>query len=134
MFTEMFWVAEYNNGLAYPEYDEHTGQVNKFAQVDHKNVLRFWWLPVTKKMAEQFPNLRVNPLLKKHGVDLNGSKGYVTRRIAIRMGRGQPVQQQVKCYILGIEGGPRREIYPDGKVINIEVPKRGETQDILHHG
>jgi hypothetical protein len=38
----------------------------------------------------------------------------------------------IKCYVLGIEGGPRIEIYPDGTVINKANPTDGETQELLH--
>lgn len=134
--TEMFWCAEYNNGLALPEYDLTTGRINRFEHVDHRNVLRFWWLPVTPDMCLRFPHVRFNPLLKRHAVDLNGSKGYVARRIGISLsfGKSNTPPHRVICYILGIEGGPRREIYPDGRVIDKPVPTKGETQDILHHG
>jgi len=148
VITEAFWVAEYNNGLALPEYDITTGRVNRFSQVDHKNVLRFWWLPVTPKMCQIFPFVRYNPKLKRHGVDVNGSKGFVTKRIGIQITMGKRNETQAErvkrlltspprriiCYVLGIEGGPRQEIYPDGRVINKEWPDKGESQDLLHHG
>lgn len=133
--VEMFWVAEYNNNRALPEYDEFTGQVNSFSHVNHRDVLRFWWLPVTPRMTQMFPNLRVNPLLKRHAVELNGSKGYVARRMEIKLGLWSNFfipRRRVKCYVLGIEGGPRIEIYPDGTVIGKEYPERGETQELLH--
>ena len=137
VITEVFWCAEYNNGLALPEYDITTGKVNRFAHVDHKNVLRFWWLPITADMCRVFPLVRVNPLLRRFAVDLNGSKGFIARRVAIRLGMGsgaKGLSREVKCYVLGIEGGPRREIYPDGSVVDKKYPIRGETQDALHHG
>lgn len=145
--TEMFWVAEMNNNRALPEYDEFTGRTNSFKQVDHKNVLRFWWLPITPKMTSIFPNTRYNPLLVRHAVGVKkGYKGYVARRMQFRMTLGKrketPAEKikrllkypmvSVKCYVLGIENGPRCEIYPDGRVINYEVPNRGETQSLLH--
>lgn len=133
--VEMFWCAEYANGLAFPEYDELTGAVNSFSHVNHRDVLRFWWLPVTPRMVQVFPNLRVNPLLRRHAIDLNGSKGFVARRIEIKLGFGRFLKPllRVKCYILGIEGGPRREIYPDGSIIDKEYPDSiGETQELLH--
>ena len=131
---EMFWVAEYKNGLALPEYDEFTRMVNSFSHVNHKDVLRFWWLPITPKMTQRFPNLRVNPLLKRHAVALSGSKGFVARRMEVKLnfGIGRKPLTRVRCYVLGIEGGPRREIYPDGSVKDIEYPTKGETQELLH--
>ena len=134
--VEMYWVAEYNNGRALPQFDPFSGKENQFSQVDHKNVLRFWWLPITLKMSMRFPNTRYNPRLRQHGVGLNGSKGFVTRRTQVTLGSGnEPPKPVVKCYILGIEGGPRQEIYPDGSVISKKWPDGvGESQDLLHHG
>ena len=120
---EMFWVAEYNNGQALPEYDESTGTINPFSHVNHKDVLRFWWMPITPRMMQVFPYTRYNPLLKRHAVDVKGSKGFVARRINIVLNTsGQGIVHKVKCYVLGIEGGPRREIYPSGLVIDKECP------------
>lgn len=135
---EMFWVAEYNNGQALPQYDPFNNRENSYAKVDHKNVLRFWWLPITPKMAQQFPGTRYNLRLVRHAVEVKGSKGFVARRIRLKLttggnGRKSPVHE-IKCYVLGIEGGPRQEIYPDGKVINKSEPDKGESQDLLHHG
>lgn len=130
---EMFWVAEYNDGRALPQYDPWKGVENSFSEVDHKNVIRFWFLPVTPDIQACFPGTRCNPLLKRHCVETKGSKGFVSRRVSITLGKGIP-RPEVKCYVLGIEGGPRREIYPDGHVIDKEQPDKGETQDLLHHG
>ena len=133
---EMFWVAEYKDGTALPQYDIGLRVENKFGQVLHKKVRRFWWLPITPKMAQVFPGTRWNPRLKRHHVQLDGSKGFVCRRTLMEIGIGSRAgtrpHHRVKCYVLGIEGGPRREIYPNGTVIDKEWPTKGETQDILH--
>jgi hypothetical protein len=134
---EAFWVAEYNNGQALPEYDLYNLRVNRFEFVDHKNVLRFWWLPVTPDMAKAFPGLRVNPRLRRCAMDMNGSKGFVARRTTIKLPMGGigKIETVIKCYIVGIEGGPRVELYPDGHAEKLAEPRtRGESQDILHHG
>jgi hypothetical protein len=141
--TEMFWVAEYNNGQCLPELDPFKGQVNSFSEVDHKKTIRFWWIPITPDMAARFPFTRVNPRFftkdgkpNRHWVDLKGSRGFVSRRMFLKMGMGdnaKGVERGIKCYVIGIEGGPRQEIYPDGHVVNKLEPDRGETQDLLHH-
>jgi len=135
--VEAFWVAEYNNGTALAEYDLLYKKVNRFEHVDHKNVLRFWWLPVTPDMLEAFLGLRVNPRLRRCAMDTNGSKGFVARRCTVELpmgGKGE-IRHTVKCYIVGIEGGPRVELYPDGSVIKLKEPRsEGESQDGLHHG
>lgn len=128
---EMFWAVEYTNGRALPQYDPFLNKENSYRVVDHKNILRLWWIPITPKMAQQFPGTRYNPLLRRQAVDLNGSKGFVTRRVSISIGAGG-IRRRVKCYILGIEGGPRREIYPNGSIVNKLVGTA--SQDVLHHG
>jgi len=130
---EMFWVAEYKDGQALPQLDPFTRKENSFSQVNHKKVKRFWWIPITPSMTQIFPFTRYNPRLVRHAVDLNGAKGFVARRTTISLSTGVPIPQlSIKCYVLGIEGGPRQEIYPDGVVINKEYPADGETQDLLH--
>ena len=133
---EMFWTAEYQDGSALPQLDPINKVENSFGQVDHKKVKRFWWIPITPAMTQIFPGTRFNPLLKRHAVDLNGSKGFVARRCSIELTTGGSnsvlPRQKVMCYVLGIEGGPRREIYPNGSIINKEWPTCGETQDLLH--
>lgn len=133
---EMFWCAEYNDGTALPQLDPINRVENSFGQVNHKRVKRFWWIPITPKMTQIFPGTRFNPLLRRCFVELDGSKGFVARRTSVEISTKSLVQpkQKVVCYVLGIEGGPRREVYPDGKIIDKEWPTSGETQDLLHHG
>jgi hypothetical protein len=136
---EMFWVAEYFDGTALAQLDPINRVENSFGTVFHKKVKRFWWIPVTPKMALIFPGTRFNPRLRRCAVELKGSKGFVARRTIIELGMGSVAKstnpsQRIKCYVLGIEGGPRREIYPDGSIISREWPTKGETQDILHGG
>lgn len=134
--VEAFWVAEYTNGQALPQYDPFLNRENSYAEVDHKNVLRFWWIPITPKMAQQFSGTRYNPCLRRHAVEVKGSKGFVARRVKLKLtaggNGGKSVIHEIKCYVLGIEGGPRREIYPDGTVKNVVIPDKGESQDLLH--
>jgi len=141
---EMYWAAEYNNGQALPELDPTTGLTNRYEWVDHKSAIRLWWLPITPAMARQFPGTRHNPRLQRHAVELHGAKGFVARRtqFELSMGKEPPLEKarrllasppvKVQCYVLGIEGGPRREIYPDGRVVSKEWPDKGETQVLLH--
>ena len=140
---EAFWVVEYNNGRVFAQYDPDAGKENLFKWVDHKNVLRMFWFPVTPALADRFPGLRVNPRLKYCGMAMNGSKGFVARRSCfdLKLGASRSSEtsvlpkHRVRCYVVGIEGGPRVELYPDGSVIQLKEPRtRGATQDILHHG
>jgi hypothetical protein len=54
---EMFWVAEYFDGQALPQYDPYSGRENPYSQVNHKKVKRFLWLPITPKMAQSSRNM-----------------------------------------------------------------------------
>ncbi len=134
---EMFWVAEYKDGTALAQLDPINGVENSFSEVFHKRVKRFWWIPITPKMTQIFSGTRFNPRLGRHAVELKGSKGFVARRTIVELGLSGVKKlfappQRIKCYVLGIEGGPRREIYPDGTTIDKEWPDKGETQDLLH--
>jgi len=143
---EMFWVAEYDDGQALTQFqfdhfsNSFTPFENRFEQVDWKKTVRLWWMPVTLEIMLQISGTRCNPRLVRHCVETKGSKGFVARRVVFDLpfgGNGDKPrlrQHRVKCYVLGIEGGPRREIYPDGTVVDKEWPEVGASQDILHHG
>ena len=140
--VEMFWVAEYDNGQALPQYNPliYPPVENRYGWVDHKKVLRLWWIPITPELTRYMPNTRYNPLLQKHSIETRGSKGYVVRRCTINLTMGgkssmpSTPRHKVACYVIGIEGGYRKEIYPDGTVKEFGEPRIGETQDCLHHG
>ena len=127
---EMYWVAEYWDGQALPQYDPFSGVEHRYSEVNHKATTRLWLIPVTPDMVKIFPGTGFNPRLVKHMVELKGSKGFVCRRMSVQFKPTYKVE--VKCYVLGIEGGARREIYPDGSVIDKLEPDVGETQSLLH--
>ena len=138
---EMFWIVEYNNGQALTQFDPWTGLENSFSHVDHKNVIRLHWRPITPDMAKLFPGTRYNPLLKPYVIETRGAKGFVARRTKITLilgGNGKtarPVRKHfVAFYVIGLEGGERWHIFPDGHVEYKPQPEWGESQDILHHG
>lgn len=130
---EAFWVAEYFDGQSLPQFDTINKRENSYSYINHKNVKRFWWIPITPDMTGIFPFTRYNPLLKRHYVELNGSKGFVARRTSISLNTKIKIPiQKIDCYVIGIEGGSRIEIYPNGTVINKTTPTDGETQYLLH--
>jgi hypothetical protein len=79
-------------------------------------------------------------------VETRGAQGFLSRRVGVRvtMGRRNETPEEkaarllqrppvsVLCYVVGIEGGERVELYPDGRIEGLKEPRsNGETQDIL---
>jgi hypothetical protein len=48
-----FWIAEYTDGSALPQFDPETGKENRFSEVDHPKLKRFGWYPFSLKLAQQ---------------------------------------------------------------------------------
>jgi len=48
-----FWIAEYTNGSALPQFDPETGKENRFSEIDHRKLHRFGWYPFSPKLAQQ---------------------------------------------------------------------------------
>lgn len=141
---EMFWVVEYRDGSVVSQIDPTLQRENPYSVVNHKRAARYWWLPVPPQLRMQ--GFRHNPLLHRQGVEARGAHGFVARRTALELELGRrhetaaekalrlllhpPVR--VACYIVGIDGGPRVELYPDGTVLRLNEPRsNGETQGVL---
>jgi len=129
--VEMFWLVEYKDGSYCAQFDFDQMVEHRYAEVNHKRAKRYWWIPVPPGMNGQL-GLRHNPRLKKHCVENRGAMGFVARRTKLVMNSGSPVKVEVMCYVVGIEAGPRIEIYPNGTTVKIAQPhSESETQDIL---
>ncbi len=48
-----FWIAEYKNGKALPQFDPQTGHENKFDLVDIPKLKSFGWYPFPPKFANK---------------------------------------------------------------------------------
>jgi hypothetical protein len=112
---------------------------HSYAEVNHKRAVRYWWIPIPPSMVGSVPGARYNPLLKRHCIETRGAQGYVSRRVGLRITIGKTDEERVKrpplavqCYVLGIEGGERYELYPDGTIKRLNEPRsNGETQGVL---
>jgi hypothetical protein len=139
----MFWAVEQTDRLV-SQIDPVRLTETPYSAVNHKRAVRYWWIPVP--LGLRMAGFRHNPLLHKHCVDARGSQGFVARRtkISIEMGKAKETPEErikrllahppvaIACYIVGIEGGPRLEIYPDGTVLKRTEPRSaGETQAVL---
>ena len=142
--VEMLWAVEYRDGSCVAQIDPVLMRENPYSVVNHKRAARYWWIPVPAGF--RMPGFRHNPLLKRHAVEARGSQGFVTRRVKIEVTMGKRTEtdieklkrlvthppMRIECYVLGIDAGPRIEIYPDGRVIELKEPRsNGETQAVL---
>ena len=130
---EAFWCVEYADGTYVSQFDvEPPFREHPYSEVNHERAVRYWWLPIPQFMA--IPGVRHNPLLGRHCVENRGAQGYISRRVQARLEMGKRTDKPkppvtVGCYIVGIEGGERMEIYPDGTVLRLNEPRsNGETQ------
>ena len=142
--SEMLWAIEYKDGSIVSQIDPVARIENRYSIVNHKRAVRYWWLPVPPGL--NMPGFRYNPKLHKHGVESKGAMGFVTRRTTIEVTMGKRTEtpeeklhrivmhppMRVACYVVGIDDGPRVEIYPDGSVIELKEPRsKGEVQGAL---
>jgi len=140
---EMFWVVEQSDRVV-SQIDPVRLTETPYSAVNHKRAVRYWWIPVP--LGLRMAGFRHNPLLRKHCVDARGSQGFVARRTRISVEMGHRTETDIarvkrlllhppvaiECYIVGIEGGPRLEIYPNGTVVKRTEPRSaGETQAVL---
>ena len=142
---EAFWCVEYADGTYVSQFDiTPPFKEHPYSEVNHKRAVRYWWLPIPPFMA--IPGVRHNPLLKRCCVESRGAQGYLSRRVQVRLEVGKRTETlaekqarllkrppvSVGCYIVGIEGGERVEIYPDGTMLRLNEPRsNGETQGVL---
>ena len=120
-----FWIAEYTDGSALPQFDPETGRENRFSEVNHQKLERFGWYPFTSELAQKIlkaEKLVVIPTgnLPSYAVRLgNGRKlvAYRTNTIKLRTKSGE-VEPGETVYVLGVDCGRILEINESGNVVN----------------
>ena len=90
-----FWIAEYTDGSALPQFDPETGKENKFSEVDQQKLKRFGWYPFSAKLAKKIVNTEnviVVPT-SNHSYKLNVENGgllaYRTNKIKLYPHKGE---------------------------------------------
>ena len=119
-----FWIAEYNNGSALPQFDPETGKENKFSEVDHQKLKRFGWHPFSLKLAQQIlqgENTIVIPT-RNPSYTVAVERGerlvaYRTNTVKLQMRKGG-VDRGETVYVLGVEGGKVLQINEEGNAID----------------
>ena len=128
----LFWIAEYEDGQALPQFDPDTGEEHLFKDVDHSKLKRFGWYAFPRKLANKVENAVVNPLLNSYTVDLPISQSqplsqspnlqsptlvaYRTTTITFKPSTLSIEHHQADEYVLGLEGSPLMHIFSDGRV------------------
>ena len=116
-----FWIAEYEDGKALPQFDPETGEENKFALTDKGKLKKFGWHPFTPELAEKIykrsgliviptnnPSYVIN--LKK------GDKLIAKRENIIKFDLKDGAISRRTVYVLGKVGGKVLRIREDGSV------------------
>ena len=119
-----FWISEYTDGFALPQFDPETGRENKFSEVDHQKLKRFGWYPFSLKLAQKIltgKKIRVIPT-RNWSYTVTVEKGdrlvaYRTNTIKLHTRKGG-VDHGKTVYVLGVEGEKILQINEEGNVIN----------------
>lgn len=127
----LFWIAEYDDGTALPQFDPDTGKENVFSEVDQSRLVRFGWYSFSPKLAQKVENAVVNPLLNSYVLELphrlptNDYRlptlvAYRTTTLVIKPD-GTPKSHEASEYVLGLATADWRpptllHILTDGRV------------------
>ena len=119
-----FWIAEYTDGSALPQFDPETGKENRFSEIDHQKLHRFGWYPFSPKMAQQILKAEKTVVIptsnSSYTVTLgNGDRlvAHRTNSIKLQMRYGG-VEYGETVYVLGIKGKKIFHMNEDGRILN----------------
>ena len=117
----LFWVTEYKDGTALPQFDPDTGEERLFSEVDQDKVARFGWYPFTPELARKVNGAMVNPLLDSYVLNLSEGKNLValrsvSKQVTLESGSFYDGKHEADEYVLGVEGSPLMHIFKDGRV------------------
>ena len=102
-----FWIVEYQNGLALPEFDPGTGIENKI-ELDRKDIKRISWNPMTEKVK-----IAADNIMKEISM-------FDTKRIIIDIDEGDIpiIYRENHLPFSGVRGGDQIIKYVIGKEKN----------------
>ena len=119
-----FWIAEYTDGSALPQFDPETGKENRFSQVNHQKLKRFGWYPFSVKLAQRIlenEKLRViptrNPSYTVTVEKNNRLVAYRTNTIKLHTRKGGVDHAEI-VYVLGVEGKKVLHVDEEGNAVN----------------
>lgn len=113
-----FWIAQYKDGQALPQFDPVTGVENLFKDIDQSNLIRFGLYPFSSELSAKVSCSISNPLLEQIVINLDKDDKLVfLRRNYIQRSRNK--ENRFMEYLLGTQN---YILYIDG-FGNIEVKK-----------
>ena len=119
-----FWIAEYTDDSALPQFDPETGKENRFSEIDHRKLHRFGWYPFSPKLAQQILKAEKMVVIPSRNrsytvIVENGDRlvAYRTNTIKLHTRKGG-VDHGGAVYVLGVECEKVLQINEEGNVIN----------------
>ena len=105
----LFWIAEYQDGTALPQFDPDTGDEHLFSEIDQARLKRFGWYSFPYEMVKKIPEAVFNPALNHYVLNLNPDPlipnpklvAYRTTTLNVTMD-GQPKKHEADEYVLGL--------------------------------
>jgi hypothetical protein len=105
-----FWIAEYIDGSALPQFDPETGKESRFSEIDHQKLHRFGWYPFSLKLAQQILKAEKTVVIPTTNPSYTVTLGKGDRLVAHRTNaiklrvRSGGVEHAETVYVLGIKG------------------------------
>jgi hypothetical protein len=119
-----FWIAEYDDGSALPQFDPETGRENRFSEVDQLKLRRFGWHPFSLKLAQKRLKTEETVVVPNRNPSYTVSVekddrlvAYRTNTVRLQM-RKEGVDHEETVYVLGVEGGKILQINEEGNMID----------------
>lgn len=117
----LFWIAEYDDGTALPQFDPDTGEENLFSEVDQSRLVRFGWYSFPLELAKKIDGAVVNPLLDSYVVEIPNGKKLIALRttskeLILEGGSSYGGKHEADEYLLGIQDEQVMHIFKDGRV------------------
>lgn len=115
-----FWIAEYTDGTALPQFDPETGKENRFADVYQLRLKRFGWYPFTPKLAKKIFEAEdiivVSTKNKPYTIEMRkGQRLVAYRTCSIKLHTQGGIERGETVYVLGVEVGKILHINENGR-------------------
>lgn len=119
-----FWIAEYTDGSALPQFDPETGRENRFSEVDQLKLQRFGWHPFSLQLAQKILKTEETVVVPTRNPSYTVSVekddrlvAHRTNTVRLQMREGG-VDHEETVYVLGVEGEKILKINEEGNVID----------------
>jgi hypothetical protein len=122
-----FWIAEYTDGSALPQFDPETGRENKFSEIARQKMKRFGWYPFSLELAQKILQAEKTVVVPSRNPSYTVS---VTEEDKLVVYRTNTVKLQIReggvdhgetVYVLGVEGGNVLHITEDGQFLEANL-------------